>query len=130
MIDETPEPTPEEAAVPAEVEDSTAVHDAAPAVPDPAVAAPESMPVSGEAVAPEAGAPLPPEPPPHEAPPPLGVAGPGGTESRFAPPPPPSFDDPVRQPPSSTTAEHPELLVAGAFAGGLIFALLLKHLAR
>ena len=88
-----------------------------------------------------------PSPPPDQEPatavtPPAAFAAvtPGQTADSPAPVPPPVTGDPAAQAPpiapatggpsSPFPADRPEIAVGAAFAGGLVFALILKRLAR
>ena len=64
-------------------------------------------------------------------------AAPAATPQTFLPPPPPDPPIPSGPPsspqlsgPAAALNERPELAVGGAFAGGLVLALILKRLAR
>jgi hypothetical protein len=126
-------------------EPATAVHQAAPnetvklptQISEPAAV---TTPSPAGATAPPAGATAPAAgatPPPAGAtPPPAGATPPAATRPPIPPPVPPAVEtgpQPGSSPIDKVTAlvsERPEVGVGGAFAGGIVFALILKRLGR
>jgi hypothetical protein len=154
----TEEPTSSGESTPAEAQDAdtapeqpTAVHDAGAAADDaatvvdepvpaavappaapPATAppattssAPPSPPLTGGPWVPTATGPKPPEPAPAPAAPPADIAARGGAIAAQSVP---SY--PTSAADGRSAASRPEIPIGGAFAGGLVMALILKRLAK